>query len=119
MHFYDFIEEFLPSKFSQLNSKNSFSQLFCLQETKTVLTLLANKNIGIKNKRQSGVPAVAQQNQPGFWSARMQVQSPARHSGLKDVASPLLVEGSPLQLRSDPWLGNSIHCTVAKQEKIN
>lgn len=41
-------------------------------------------------------------------SARMQVQSLAGHSGLKDpvlLALPQLGHSSKLQLRSDAWLG--------------
>ena len=44
---------------------------------------------------------MAQQDQWYLCSTRMQVQSLARHSGLKDPVHRL-----QLQLRSDPWPGN-------------
>ena len=37
-------------------------------------------------------------------STMMQVQSPARHSGLKDLALPQQQHGSQLRLGSDPGL---------------
>ena len=45
---------------------------------------------------------------------------PTRHSGLKDLAMPQLQHRSPLQLRSDPWPGNST-CRAGqpKKKKIN
>ena len=65
----------------------------------------------------SGVPAVAQQEGQCPCSARMQVQSPAQHSGLKDPALPQLLHRSQLQLGSDPWPGNSVCQAMAIKEK--
>ena len=59
----------------------------------------------------SGVPAMVQQDWEHFCSARMQVQSSTRYSGLKDLALP------QLRLGSDPWSRSSICCRVAKKEK--
>ena len=39
-------------------------------------------------------------------TSETQVQSMARHSGLKDLVLPQLWCGSQLRLRFDPWLGN-------------
>ena len=50
-------------------------------------------------------------------SDRIQVQSPAQDSGLKDLSLPQLRQRSQLQLGSDPCLGNSISCRVAKNLK--
>ena len=50
---------------------------------------------------------------------RTQVRSLARHSGFKDLAllQLQLHRRLQLQLRSDPWPGNSICCGAARKEK--
>ena len=63
------------------------------------------KNWPIKVTK-GGVPTVAQQDWQYFCSTRMQVQSLAQHSGLKDPVLLQLQHTLQLQLRSDPWTGN-------------
>lgn len=60
---------------------------------------------------------MAQWDQWHLCSARMQVRSPALHSGLKDPATPQLWHRSQLQLRSDSWPGNSICHSAARKRK--
>ena len=62
-----------------------------------------------------GIPAVAQRDQQHLCSTRMHVRSPDGHSGLKGLVLPQLRRRSQLQLGSDPWLGNSMCCGVAKK----
>ena len=71
-----------------------------------------------KTKKQKilGVPAVVQRDQWCLCSARMQVRSPAWHSGLKDPVLPPLQPRLQLWLRSDPWPGNFICHGEAKNE---
>ena len=64
-----------------------------------------------------GVPAMVQQDGWHLCSAGIQVWVPARHSGLKDLALPQLQHRSQLQLKSDPWPGNSLCLKVAKKEE--
>ena len=59
-----------------------------------------------------GVPALAQRNQQHLGSTGMQVQSVAQHSGLR--TQPQLWLRWRLQLRSDPWPGNSLCHKEAK-----
>ena len=62
---------------------------------------------------------MAQWNWSHLLRAGMQVQSPAQHSGFKD---PVLLQWqcrSKLQLRPDPWPGDSISCWVAKNKNKN
>ena len=66
-----------------------------------------------------GVPALEQWDP---WHLQRQdagIGSPAQHSGLKDLVLLQLWHRSQLQLRSDPWLRNSICCGVAKKENKN
>ena len=52
-------------------------------------------------------------------STRRRVQSPARHSGLRDQAVLHLWCGSQLWLGSDPWpLAQELHMVAKKEEKI-
>ena len=60
---------------------------------------------------------MAQQDQQRLCSTGMQVQSQARHSGLKDLVLPELWCKLQLQLESDPWPGNSI-CHGCSRGKI-
>ena len=51
-------------------------------------------------------------------STGMQVRSWAQHSGLRIWCCPQLQHRSQLQLRSDPWPGNSIsHGVTREREK--
>ena len=60
---------------------------------------------------------MAQWDQWHLCRARIQVHSPVWHSGLKDLVLPQLWQRSQLQLRSEPWPGNSVYLRVAKKEK--
>ena len=64
-----------------------------------------------------GVPTVAQQDLQCLCSARTQVQSPARHSGLRHLVLLLLRQRSQRWCGSDPWPGNSICHRAGKKEK--
>ena len=57
---------------------------------------------------------MAQWDQWHLCSTRMQVQSSAQHSGLKDQVLPFLQHRLQLRLRSDPWPRISLCCRVAK-----
>ena len=61
---------------------------------------------------------MSQWDQQCLGNARMQVQSPAWHSGLKDPVLPQLWLKSQLWLRSDPWPRSSIcHESAKKKER--
>ena len=62
-----------------------------------------------------GALTMAQWDRQHFGSAGTQVQSPARHSGLKDPVLLQLQLRSKLLLRSDPWPGNSMCQGMAKK----
>ena len=76
-----------------------------------VATLKRQK--AIITTKNPGVPAVVQQDWRDLWSAGAQVQ------WVKDLPLSQLRLRSQLQLRSDPWPGNSICLQVAKKEKKN
>ena len=59
---------------------------------------------------------MVQQYQQCLCNTRMQVQSLAWHSGLKDPAFQQLWHRSQLWLGSDPWPGNCICRGVAKKQ---
>ena len=71
------------------------------------------------SKMNTGIPAVAQQDQRHLCRPRTQVPSPAQHSGLKDLVVLQLPHRSQPQLSSDPWPGNATCHRAAKKEKIN
>ena len=54
-------------------------------------------------------PSVAQLDQHCLCRIGTWVQSPTRHSSLRDLVLPQLQHRSQLQLRSDPWPRNSIY----------
>ena len=58
-----------------------------------------------KKYKQEGVPTVAQQDGQHLWSARTWVRCPSLAQWIRD---PALLQLLPLQLRSNPWPGNSI-----------
>ena len=68
-------------------------------------------------KGQLRVPTVVQWDQWHLCSTRMQVQSLAWHSGLKDPALSQLQYRWQLKLRSDPWPGNSMPQGSQKRRK--
>ena len=75
-------------------------------------------NGGKKRKTEgTGIPTIGQQDQQCFCSARMQIRSPAWHSGFKDSALPWLKYRWQLQLESDLWPRNSICHRAAKKAK--
>lgn len=65
-------------------------------------------------KRWDGVPTVVQQDGPHLGSAGTQVRIPSPAQCIKDSALPQLQLRSQLELRSDPWLRNSLSHGVAK-----
>ena len=67
------------------------------------------------NKEWYRVPTVVQWNQQHLCSARMQVQSPAQNSGLKDLVLLQLQYRLQLWFGSDTRPRNSICCGVAKK----
>ena len=66
-----------------------------------------------KERKRRGVPAVVQWDGQHLCSARTQVPSPARHSGLKD---PVLLQ---LRLRFDLWPGNTRGHRAAKNKQTS
>ena len=60
---------------------------------------------------------MAQWDQQHLCSVRTQAQSPARHSGLKDLTLPKLQRVSQQQLRSDSWPGPQGSQKGKKQNK--
>ena len=63
-----------------------------------------------------GVPTVAQ-DWRCLWNIRMQVQSPTPAQHVKNLELLELQHRSQLQLRSDPWPGNSICRGEAKKKE--